>query len=215
MPVLPYCVLLHDSATSIPETGVLKSSIHQVNEGVLLATYSELLRGDISAKMFQPAALEFHKVVHAIFDKAAVVPFRFPTWLTASELSAHLQQESQRYTTFLIDHAKHTQMEVRLTASASSPTSSTSGTAHLRARAAESRQLRNTAEALKNLLSAEVIEWRERDSPQGARLYALVDRAHITDFRERLSRLEHEISMRWSGPWPATEFLESPRRSEP
>src|SRR5689334_22730964 len=98
MPVLPYCILLRDSATSIPETGVLNFRIHQVSEGVLLATYSELQRGDISAKMFQPAALEFHKVVHAIFDKAAVVPFRFPTWLTASELSAHLQKESQHYT---------------------------------------------------------------------------------------------------------------------
>jgi len=215
MPVLPYCILLRDSATSIPEIGVLKSSIHQVSEGVLLAIYSELLRGAISAKTFQPAALEFHKVVHAIFDKAAVVPFRFPTWLTAAELSRHLQQQSQGYTRFLTEHSEHAQMELRLTASTNSPTSSTSGTAHLRARAAESRQLRNTAEALKNLLSAEVIDWRERDSPQGSRLYALVDRANITDFRERLSSREHDISVRWSGPWPATEFLESPRRSAP
>ena len=215
MPVLPYCILLPDSVTSIPETGVLSSRIHQFSEGALLALYSELLRSDISQKTFQPAALEFHKVVHALFAEVAVVPFRFPTWLAPPELSRHLQEESQHYTKFLTDHAKHAQMEVRLTASAGSPTSSTSGTAHLRARAAESRQLRNTAETLKNLLSSEVIEWRERDTPQGFRLYALVDRTSIAAFRERLGKREHEISVRWSGPWPATEFLESPRRSEP
>jgi len=85
----------------------------------------------------------------------------------------------------------------------------------LRARAAESWQLRNTAEELKNLLSSEVIEWRERDTSQGMRLYALIDRANVTSFRERLGKREHDTSLRWSGPWPATEFLEAPRRSEP
>ncbi|PYY00298.1 MAG: hypothetical protein DMG64_11945 [Acidobacteria bacterium] len=215
MPVLPYCIVLRDSGISTPKTGVLNSGIHQMSEGNLRGLYSELLRSEISPRIFQQAALEFHKVVHAVFDETAVVPFRFPTWLTPAELSRHLQQESQRYTTFLNNHAKHTQMEVRLTSSTTSPTNAISGTAHLRARAAESWQLRNTAEELKNLLSSEVIEWRERDTSQGMRLYALIDRANVTSFRERLGKREHDTSLRWSGPWPATEFLEAPRRSEP
>jgi len=214
MSVLPYCILLHDSTTSIPETGVLTSRIHRITEGDLLALYSELSRSEISPQKFQSSALEFHRVVHAIFDECAVVPFRFPTWLTPPELSEHLHQESKRYTTFLTTYANDVQMEVRLKLAISSPTSAATGTAHLRARAAKSRELRDTAEDLKEQLSSEVIEWRECDTPDGLRIYALVGRANIPAFRERLSKRAHNISMRWSGPWPATEFLESPRRSE-
>ena len=216
MTVLPYCILLGDSVAAFPETGVLNSRIHQLTERDLLVLYSELSKSDISPKTFQSAALDFHEAVHAVFSHAAVVPFRFPTWLTSPELSKHLQQESLRYSTFLSRHAQHAQMEVRVTPP---PTGSVAdaktGTEHLRARAAESRHLRNTAETVKKLLSSEAIEWRERDTPQGFRLYALVDRANIAAFRERLSKCEHQINVRWSGPWPATEFLESPRRSEP
>lgn len=215
MSVLPYCILLRDFASSIPERGVLNSRIHRICEGDLLALYSELLRSDIGLEKFQPAALEFHRVVHAILGEAAVVPFRFPTWLTPSELSKHLQQESQHYTKFLINHANDVQMEIRLKPVSSSLTKAATGTAHLRARAAESRELRHTAEDLKNLLSPEVIEWRERDIPDGLRLYALVARPNLPAFRERLSKRANDVSMRWSGPWPATEFLEVPRRSEP
>jgi len=209
MSVLPYCILLRDLASSIPETGVLNSRIHRMCEGDLLALYSELLRGDIRPEKFQPAGLEFHRVVHAIFDEAAVVPFRFPTWLTAQELGKHLQHESQRYTAFLTRHATDVQMEIRLRTNRSSPTKAASGTAHLRARAVESRELRDMAEDLKTLLSSEAIEWRERETSDGLRIYALVGRADIPGFRERLGKRTRNLSMRWSGPWPATEFLES------
>lgn len=215
MSVLPYCILLGDFTSSIPETGVLDSRIHRICEGGLLALYSELLRSDIRPEKFQPAALEFHHVVHAIFDEAAVVPFRFPTWLTPPELSKHLQQESKRYTTFLTNYANDVQMEVRLKLAASSPAKAATGTAHLRARAAKSRELLDTAEDLKTLLSSEVIEWRERDTTDGLRLYALVGRTSIPAFRERLGKRAHDVNMRWSGPWPAMEFLEAPRRSQP
>lgn len=214
MSVLPYCILLRDFPSAIPETGVRNSRVHRICEGDLLALYSELLRTDIRPEKFQPAALEFHRVVHAIFDEFAVVPFRFPTWLTLPELSEHLQRESQRYAIFLTNHANDVQMEIRLRSASSSPTKAASGTAHLRARAAESRELRDTAEQVKKQLSSEVIEWRERDTTNGLRLYALVGRASIPAFRERLGKRAHDVSVRWSGPWPATEFLESPRRSE-
>jgi hypothetical protein len=214
MPVLPYCILLRDTAVSAPEKGILDSRIHPLTEGALLAVYSEVERSAIAPKTFQPAALEFHRVIQSVFSQVAVVPFRFPTWLTPTELGEHMQQQSERYTEFLTHHANRVQMELRLTPpSISSPTDATSGTAHLRARAAESRRLRNTAKTLENLLSSEVVEWSERDTPQGLRLYALVDRTNIAGFRERLSKREHEFSVRWSGPWPATEFL-PPGRSE-
>ena len=215
MPVLPYCILLRNSAISIPETGVMNSQVHQLRTGDLLALYSEIEKSNIPAKAFQPAALEFHQVVHAVFENAAVVPFRFPTWLTMQELTRHLQQESQRYTSFLTNHANHVQMEVRVTSRPISSPIGTSGTGHLRARAAESQRVRNIEDALKNLLSAQVIEWRERHTPAGLRLYALVARTNIAGFRERLSENEHQGNLRSSGPWPATEFLERNKSLHP
>jgi superfamily I DNA/RNA helicase len=207
MPVLPYCILLRDSAELIPDTGILNSQLHRVIERDLLALYSELAR-DISAAKFQPAAIEFHRVVHAVFNKAAVVPFRFPTWLTLPDLSKHLERESQRYTTFLTNHANDVQMEIRLTELVHSVTHAATGTAHLRARAAESRQLRDAAENLKKLLSPNVKHWRDRDTAQGLRLYALLDRANVPAFGDRLRKHVQDITAHWSGPWPATEFLD-------
>ncbi|PYY16457.1 MAG: hypothetical protein DMG60_14925 [Acidobacteria bacterium] len=216
MPVIPYCILLDDCSPNVPVTGVGDSHIQRLSEGGLLALYSELEKRNISPNTLQSAALQFHRVVQTVFEHVAVVPFRFPTWLTPPELIQHLQQESPRYKAFLTSHANYVQMEARLASVASGlPTNATTGTAHLRARAAESHRLRNIADTLKNLLASEVIEWRERGTQEGLRVYALVDRRSITGFRERLSKREHDINVRWSGPWPATEFLESPRRSDP
>ena len=212
MPALPYCVLLNSSAVSVPVTGIENSGILRLTEGQLLVLYSELQASAISPTTIQSAALQFHNVVQAVFEQVAVVPFRFPTWLPQPELRKHLQQKSHGYTAFLTSHANHVQMEARLalpvSASASAPTAG--GTAYLRARATESRRLRTAADTLKSLLSAEVIGWRERETQAGLRLFALVDRTLIADFRERLTKRDHEVGVCWSGPWPATEFLESP-----
>ena len=207
MSVFPYCILLRDSTTSIPKTGVLNSQVHRITEENLLAVHSELSRSDIPPEKFQSAALEFHRVVHAIFEHSAVVPFRFPTWLTLPELNKHLQQEAQRYTTFLTRHARDVQMEIRLRLAAGSLTHAASGTAHLRARAAESRGLHQKAQDLRKLFASEVIDWHERDTPDGLRIYALIGRASVPDFHERVGKQAHDASLRWSGPWPATEFL--------
>jgi len=215
MSVIPYCILLDDSVLTIPLSGIQNSTVHRLRRGKLLALYSELERGNISAATFREAALVFHRVVHAVFDQAAVVPFRFPTWLGSPELAEHLDKHSDRYTTFLTRTVSHVQMEMRLTSlSRGSPSGATSGAAYLRERGAEARRLESVAAILKKLLSSEVSEWRERDTPDGLRLYALVDRKNIAGFRDRLSERRPEAGVHLSGRWPATEFLESPRRSD-
>jgi len=215
MSVIPYCILLDDAVLTIPLSGIQHSTVQQLRRGKLLALYSELEKNKISASTFREAALVFHKVVHAVFDQAAVVPFRFPTWLSSPELAEHLHKHSERYTSFLTRNASHVQMEMRLTSLASSsPREATSGAAYLRARSSEAHRLDSVRETLQKLLSSEVSEWRERETPDGLRLYALVDRKNLASFRERLSESQPETSVHSSGPWPATEFLESPRRSD-
>jgi len=209
MPILPYCVALTRPDT-LSIKGVGQSEVHRLEQDSLTALYSDVERSAISPKTFQQTAVEFHNVVHSVFANAGVVPFRFPTWLTHAELAAHLREESRRYCSFLTEHAEHVQMELRIIrASSDLPKASTStGTEHLRSRAAQVRQMHTAAEELKLLLSAEVIGWRERESPEGLRLYALVGRNRVASFRERLSGCEHGVGLRWSGPWPATGFLD-------
>ena len=207
MSVLPYCIVLSDKAGFCPVQGILDGEIQSLEECGLRVAYSRIDKDDISAGNFQQTALQFHDVLHAIFADAAIIPFRFPTWLGQTELRQHLRSRAARYKAFLTEHANHVQMEVRIRLAAGEQVSpSSSGTEHLRARAAQMRNLRDLAETTKQAVFAEAVEWRERETPDGLRLFALVDRGNVASFREKLSRHGH---LRVSGPWPTTEFLES------
>jgi hypothetical protein len=203
MPLLPYCVLLTKSSSALPEKGVGGTLVQSKICGRLTTLYSEMETSQITSVGFQRAALEFHHVVHGAFANAAVIPFRFPTWLTTAELSSHLEKESERYQSFLIRHASDVQMELRLAHATGATQQASTGTEHLHARAARLHEVEDAARELKQLLGDQVQEWRERDIPEGKRLYALVERTRVTSFREKLSGR----TVRWSGPWPATEFL--------
>lgn len=204
MPRLPYCVVLTKAVVSLPATGVQGANVQPADIDELTVLYSELGIGQITPQNFQQSALEFHRVVHAAFSPAAVIPFRFPTWLSADELANHVQKELTTYRSFLTKHADHVQMELRIAQASAASQPHATGTQHLRARAAQLHETDKAAQELKQLLAGEALDWRERDIPEGKRLYALVDRRAIADFRERLSG--HDL--RLSGPWPATEFLE-------
>lgn len=204
MPLLAYCILLDGGAISLPGQGVLSSKAEAIAESGLVALCSEMERSAITPSNFQQAALEFHRVIQNTFAQSAVIPFRFPTWLTAEEVKAHLRQESPRYRDFLIRHADHVQMELRIANPDRSTPEATSGAEHLRARAAQLRSVSEHAQQVKHQLADTVIEWRERETGDGMRLYALISSKSVERFREKLNR----ISMRASGPWPATEFFE-------
>jgi len=205
--VLPYCMVLSANAGFSPLKGVLDAEVQSLEEAGLTVAYSRIDKSDISAANFQQTALQFHEVLHAIFAAAATIPFRFPTWLTPSELRQHLHSGSARYKAFLTEHASHVQMEARIRLGPGEQVSpSLSGTEHLRARAAQIRELRDVAEKTKQAVFAEAVQWRERETPDGVRLFALVDRGNVASFREKLSQ---HGNLRVTGPWPTTEFLES------
>ena len=206
MSLLAYCIVLDDGATKFPSEGVMGWRIELIAQSGLVALCSEMERGAISAGNFQQAALEFHRVVQAVFASKAIIPFRFPTWLTAEEMRAHLRQESVQYKDFLVKHADHVQMEIRIQAEAATLTSAASGTEHLQARAARLRNVKDQAEQIKNVVADMAMAWRGRETPDGMRLYALVSKRSIEGFREKLN----SVPVRISGPWPATEFFEPP-----
>lgn len=195
--------MLTESFGKVPVTGVRGAEVLATSVGELTALYSKIEKEQIVPEQFQDAALEFHRVVQAAFASAAVVPFRFPTWISPEELADHLKDQAERYRSFLTQHADHVQMELRLTLAPGDVHRASSGTEHLRARAAQLHQVENAAEEAKRILAGDVIEWRERDIAEGKRLFALVKRGDVESFRERLSRR----GLSWSGPWPAMEFL--------
>jgi hypothetical protein len=99
-------------------------------------------------------------------------------------------------------------MEIRVIAKVEVPAAQGSGTQYLRMRSTSAQQVRAAEDVLKAEIGQSVSDWRERPTPDGLRLFALVDRAKTAEFRERLSRAANQnISSRVTGPWPATEFL--------
>ncbi|HWC20323.1 MAG TPA: GvpL/GvpF family gas vesicle protein, partial [Terriglobales bacterium] len=169
MSILPYCIIVSGNADLSAEVGVRNARVEYLEEAGLAVAYSQIDKTDISAGNFQQAALEFHAVVHAIFTQSAAVPFRFPTWLTETELRQHLRSESARYKSFLFQHANHVQMEARIRLAAEPLHPSSSGTEHLRARADQLRKLRDVAEQTKQAVCAEAVQWLERETPEGVR----------------------------------------------
>jgi hypothetical protein len=210
MSLLPYCIVSSGDAGLLPKTGVAGHEIRSFEESGLAVGYSQIEKTEISAELFQQNALEFHNAVHVVFGRVAVVPFRFPTWLSEPELRRHMREHSLRYRSFLQLHRSQVQMEIRIHVVRQNEMAD-SGTQHLRARALELRSMDATASTVKKSLANEAIEWRQREIPEGLRLFALVERDHIAPFREAIARLD--ANLRCSGPWPATEFLDQAANS--
>jgi hypothetical protein len=207
MELVPYCIFLDE--VEVPSTGLLGSPVLRLTENELSVTYSEIAEPEqFSGDRLQGAALDFHNTVHAIFAHRAVIPFRFPTLLSERELREHLRSQAVPYRNFLREHANEVQMEIRLWPfNSARPKPATTGTEYMeRLVAHEARRL-----PLRDSLSGlpGVREVKRLSSRDLTRLFALVDRQQVEEFRtkakERFSA--GSIRMRVSGPWPATEFL--------
>lgn len=141
----------------------------------------------------------FHWTVNHVFERQAVIPFRFPTLLAAAEdLEKFLERNRDAYLADLRRLRDQVQMEVRFTIAAEPPASDT-GTAYLKARFDAAQKVIE----LENLMkSAAEAEWKQR----GNRYFALIPRGVVTEFRDKIAGLG-QATLRVSGPWPPTEFV--------
>jgi hypothetical protein len=208
MALVPYCIFL-TAEVEVPPTGIQGSLVSLLTEDELSVTYSEIAEPQqLSGDRLQGAALDFHNTVHAIFAHRAVIPFRFPTLLSERELREHLRSQAVPYRNFLGEHANEVQMEVRLWPfNSARPQPGTSGTEYMLGLAADEARILCLSEIPRGLPG--VREWRTRRSRDLVRLFALVDRKHLEEFRTKAKERfpAGNIRMRVSGPWPATEFL--------
>jgi Gas vesicle synthesis protein GvpL/GvpF len=204
MAVLPYCVILAALKITKPDFGVDEERVETLDLESLRLFYSDFDDSALAPGVFRQSALEFHRVIASIFRQTAVVPFRFPNLLqTREELEAHLRANSHKYKSFLERTCDAVQMEIAPASTASPPgvEIGKSGTEYLREKQQRSGAMTELSQSVLENCKELVLDSRTSDS----RVYLLVRRTAIDDFRERLSSLKE---IRISGPWPAAEFLE-------
>ena len=209
MPLLPYCVIEAELEVSPPKEGVRRASIQTILESGLRCFYSQIGTLPPDPASIKEVALEFHAVVSAIFNQAAVIPFRFPTLVSGEgELKSHLQEHAGEYLASLRHLRGLAQMEVRISMTRTE-SSRASGTEYLRDRQERQATFRDAASKVRSHTEPLLSGWRDRETKNGWRCYALVGKRQAERFAEMVRWILGlgEVELRVSGPWPATEFI--------
>jgi len=211
MAILLYCIAQVDAPTPSPLTGVAGDPIVRVEMRNLAAfTSSNTDKSNWLHPQLQTSALEFHRVLTEVFKSTAIIPFRFPTVFDNKEqLIQRLQEQASEYTGLFAKFRDLVQMEIRITSpDLKKPVDS--GTQYLKVRQTANAAIEKVMAELRSVLSGLSQDWRERPSKDGIRAFALIYRNQVADFRNRMRNapLPSEISVRVSGPWPVSEFIE-------
>ncbi len=198
------------------ETGVYGAKVHTTEVSDLRCFYSwNANRSDAS----QEAALEFHRVVQAVFRAADMIPFRFPTLMADEvELATAIQEHAAEYHRWLARVRGCVQMEVRIHGREEPELrlGVASGAEYLRAHQHHRQKLELTADGLRARVGVRVHGWRQRDTSDSLRCFALIARDSVGDFQQQLRNggVPADVVVRVSGPWPPTEFFEGEAREE-
>jgi len=211
MAILLYCIAKFDGPITHPSTGVAGDTVVRVELGNLAAfTSNNPDKSNWLRLPLQTAALEFHRVLSEVFKSSAIIPFRFPTIFDIEEqLTQRLQERANEYTALLDKFRDLVQMEIRV----SNPglkKPAESGTQYLKLRQIMKATIDKVTTELRSVLSGLSQDWRDRPSKDGTRAFALVYRNQIADFRNVMRNIPvpRDISVRVSGPWPVSEFIE-------
>ncbi len=209
MPLLLYGVTECETNEPRIERGVHGANVQASEVSDLRCLYSQI--SDLSGRA-REAALEFHRVLQAILSSTDVVPFRFPTLLAnQEELASEVQRRAAEYHRWLARIRGKVQMEARIEhRGRAGGDVHASGTEYLRSRHARRRALEAAAASLQRAVAGLVDEWRQRESSDRVRGFALIGRDSVTQFRQAIAEAEmaSDVVTRISGPWPPTEFFE-------
>lgn len=190
------------SGEATPPPGVGGAEVKPHVAGGVRCWYSEAAHTSGAAK---EDVLAFHGVVSAFFRAMTVVPFRFPTTMAdEAVLSAWLEKHAALVKQELNRLRDLVQMELYFGASAGGPASS--GRAYLEGKRDVLRGLEQEAEKARAAVSNLVAEWRQKETRDGLRCYALIRRGDERVFLTQLGTIRE--GARVSGPWPPSEFLD-------
>ena len=205
--ILPYCIVA-DSEVSAPASGVRRIPVEELIHNGLRCFYSTLAQRPES--FTQEDALQFYATVQAVFERVAVIPFRFPTVLEASQLEQFLAEKVRDYSSALAKLRNFVQMELRVAPASVAPRSSSSGADYMAQRLKHKQTLESTATGARTSVAGMYVSWLQQETREGLRCYALVAREATDQFKEKIRSLAvaDNVRVSVSGPWPATEFIE-------
>ncbi|HTM36776.1 MAG TPA: GvpL/GvpF family gas vesicle protein [Terriglobales bacterium] len=212
MSILLYCVT---ERTELPNlgSGVADLPVLSVEHGELAVLFSPdaWAEGWTGAPLKQ-SARQFHQVLHRVFESRAIIPFRFPTLMQeAQELATHMRANVPEYMAQLQKFRSSVQMDISIAYSDSARASGqASGAEYLRDRRKRSEELDRIANQLYTYADSVPRDWRTRPAQHGLKIFALLDRDSVEAFNRNLQRfaVPAGLSIRISGPWPVTAFLE-------
>lgn len=208
--LLPYCVVL-EGPLEVPKTGVSVAEVHSDSAAGLTVLYSTLPSQKLSPDTLPRAALEFWDVIRRALEQRAVIPFRFPTWVSKTELRKHLEDHREEYSSFLRQFANCVQIDIRVTPrnAAEQASASINGTEYMLKLQKWRRWVSELPATLEEITHIKARSWHHREERNAVRLFALVERGSAVEFSERLSEFCDlaDANIRVSGPWPATAFL--------
>jgi hypothetical protein len=217
--LLLYCMTEPNVKVVPPAAGVRGGAVTSIVEesagGSVRCFYSDSDLSNTSQHTNQIAvdAMEFDSVIRGIFKDVAVIPFRFMTALAnVKELQDFLRSNAEAYASQLAQIRSKMQMEVRITAKPKprNPDEDTSGTDFMKAKQAASHAVEAVADGI--VAAYPKAQWKRKTSSDGCKLYALVEReeAGAENFSQVIKnvKIDPQFSVRTSGPWPATEFVD-------
>ena len=215
MSILLYCVTENSDLPRLG-SGVADLPILSVEHGEIAALFSPGVPAEgWIGPPFKESARQFHHVLHRVFESRAIIPFRFPTLMPeAQELAAHMRASAPEYLAQLEKFRTSVQMDISIARSASARAGQGSGAEYLRERQTQSEELDRIANQLYTHAHPAIRDWRTRPAQHGRKIFALLDRDSVEVFNRSLQRfgVPPDLSIRISGPWPVTAFLELSER---
>jgi hypothetical protein len=208
--ILAYCSFRHAPELTLPAVGVNAAPVQVAGSGELRVLWSEV-EWPFDPERLQKSAVEFHGVVHQVFNQTAVIPFRLLSVLEDQPAFTAFISENELHFLEDIERLKNSvQMECVVYPAPSRPdVDRSSGKAYLEQKAVAMRSSEGFAQAVRDAVAHLSREVRMREAKSGTRIFVLVERGRENDFRQAVSAVaipEH-LSRRMSGPWPAAEFL--------
>src|SRR4051812_19555345 len=135
--LLAYCVL-ESAKIPVEILGIDDQPVRSVAAQNLVALYSAFPN---SRSLTQEDALRFHAVLKSVFEKQAIIPFRFPTFLDGEvAFRDHLDEKHSQYAADLARLRDFVQMELRIS-SAQQEIPRASGKQYLDAKLQQARAL--------------------------------------------------------------------------
>lgn len=213
MSILLYCAAERDKGSHGALAGVKGLPVLCTEHSGIEVFYSQHVHDENwTTPSLEQTAKQFHAVLRQLFQNRAVIPFRFPTVLKDQEsLREHLAGAAGEYAAQIRKFADDVQMEAMFSETAHAAiVGETSGTEYLRQKQKRDAAYGSAIAALQGFAGTLVGDWKQKQTPSGIRLFALVKRTAVSGFLQRMQSfgVPSGFTIRVTGPWPVTEFLE-------